>query len=98
MVTKCWQRKSRLNIANYRNIHTKIDSRKLFGEIITNELKEIVTEKVSKFQIGAIAGHRPQEHIFTLKSVIALYNKRGKGLILSLYDVSRYFDHEMLRD
>ena len=29
----------RNELSNYRNIHTKVESRKLFGEILTNELK-----------------------------------------------------------
>ena len=47
-------------LSNYRNIHTKEDTRKLFGEIVTHELKQIIPEGLSKFQIGAISGHRPQ--------------------------------------
>lgn len=61
-------------LSNYRNIHTKCDTRKLFGEIITHELKQKVIENVSKFQIGAIEGHRSQEHLFTVKNVISHYN------------------------
>ena len=62
------------------------------------ELKPKITEKISKFQIGAIPGHRPQEHIYTIKSVIGHYVKNNKGIILTLYDVAKFFDREMLRD
>ena len=79
----------RNNLNNYRNIHTKIDTRKVFGEIVTHELKKTVIDKVSKFQIGAMSGHRPQEHLFTIKSVIALYQRAGKGIILPMYDFSK---------
>ena len=85
-------------LGNYRNIHTKIYIRKLFGDIVTHEMKEKVKDNVSKFQIRAMQGHRAQEHLFTLKTVIGYYNKKGKGLILSLYDISKYFDRENLRD
>ena len=30
--------------------------------------------------MGAIPGHRPQEHIFTIKSIIAIFNKMGIGV------------------
>ena len=89
---------NRDELGNYRNIHTKVDVRKLFGDIVTDEMKEKVKDNVSKFQIWAMQGHRAQEHLFSLKSVIGYYNKRGKGLILSLYDISKYFDRENLRD
>ena len=46
------------DLSNYRNIHTKSDVRKVFGEIITHELKVKVNENISKFQIGALSGHR----------------------------------------
>ena len=70
----------------------------MFSEIVTHELKAKISENISKFQIGAIPGHRPQEHLFTIKSTIALHNKMGKGTILCLYDVVRFFDCENLRD
>ena len=61
------------DLTNYRNIHTKSDVRKLFGEIITYEIKSRAIENVSKFQIGALPGHHAQEHIFTMKSGISYY-------------------------
>ena len=85
-------------LSNYRNIHTKSESRKIFGEIVTHELKLKALPNVSKFQIGAIPGHRAQEHLFTVKSVIAWYNKMNKGVIICLYDISKYFDRENLKD
>ena len=93
------QRKGSYNdLNNYRNIHTKDEIRKLFGDIVTHELKFKIPRGLSKFQIGAIAKHRPQEHLFTIKSVISYYKMMGKGLFLSLYDISKFFDRENLRD
>ena len=89
---------SRQDLSMYRNIHTKVETRSMFSEIVTHELKQILTQNISKFQIGAIPGHRPQEHLFTIKSTIARYNQLGKGIILCLYDVVRFFDSENLRD
>ena len=42
--------------------------------------------------------HRVQEHLFTLKSVIALYSQIGLPLIFQLYDISKFFDKENLKD
>ena len=70
----------------------------MFVEIVTHEVKKIIPEEMSKFQIGAMAGHRPQEHLFTIKSIIGYYNSKQKGLILCLYDISKFFDKENLRD
>ena len=79
-------------------IYTKIEARKVFGDIVTDELKLKIENSVSKFQIGAMVCHRPQEHIFTIKSIISLYKMMGKGIILCLYDISKFFDRENLRD
>ena len=65
---------------------------------MTNEIKLRAIDHVSKFQIGAIPGHRSQEHLFSIKSIISFYQNQGKGLILCLYDISKYFDRENLKD
>jgi hypothetical protein len=53
---------------------------------------------MTKFQLGTKPGHRAQEHLFVMRSVIALYNLCGKALIVQLYEISKFFDREMLRD
>ena len=60
--------------------------------------KDTLLSNMSKFQIGTKPGHRPQEHLFTLKSVINFYMSMDKPLILSTFDVSKFFDRENLRD
>ena len=47
---------------------------------------------MTKFQLGTKTGHRPQVHLFTLKSIIALYNSLGAAVIVQLYDVAKFFD------
>ena len=59
------------------------------GKIIAN---------MTKFQIGTKNGHRAQEHLFTLKSVIALYLRLDFPIMIQLYDISKFFDRESLRD
>ena len=81
-----------------RNIHTKDEYSKGFDQIIVNKSKAKMIQKCSKFQIGAIQGHRPQEHLFTLKSMMAYHELLNKPLIVQLYDLEKYFDKELLRD
>ena len=89
---------SMLDLNSYRNLHTKIDTRKLFGDIVITAAKEKIIQGMTKFQIGGVPGHQAQEHIFTLKSIIAHYEELGKGLILNIWDISKLFDSENLRD
>ena len=81
-----------------RNIHTKEDVPKYFEGIVVDMSKAKLTQACSKFQIGGIPGHRPQEHLFTVKSIIGLYNYLEIPLFISYWDISKYFDKEILRD
>ena len=80
------------------NIHTKEEYPKFFEGIVVDKSKDKIIKKCSKFQIGGIPGHRPQEHLFTAKSIISLYSFLKIPLFLQVWDVSKYFDKEILRD
>ena len=71
---------------------------KLFESIVVEGMKPDIFSKMSKFQIGGCAGHRPQEHLFTVRSVIQLYAMLNIALILQCFDIKKYFDKEFLRD
>ena len=94
--------KSKIHIASsfdsQRNIHTKEEVPKYFEGIVVDKTKEKLTQACSKFQIRGIPGHRPQEHLFTAKSIIGLYNYLDIPLFMSYWDISKYFDKEILRD
>ena len=83
---------------NQRNIHTKDFIPKLFEGILVQKTKDLIISSVSKFQIGGMPGHRPQEHLFCVKSVIALYTHLKLPLYIQLFDISKYFDKEILKD
>ena len=77
--------------SSYRNIHTKMEVPKLFGHIVMSIAKPIIINNMTKFQIGARPGHRAQEHLFTLKSIIALFMSRGLPNLIQFYDISKIF-------
>ena len=81
-----------------RFIHTKEEEPKGFEHILINKVKPRLIKNCSKYQIGAIPGHQAAEHLFTIKSVMSLYLKDGKPLILSCFDLKKYFDSENLKD
>ena len=86
------------DLNNHRNIHIVDHLPKAFETILVEKVKPIFIENCSKFQIGAIPGHRPQDHLFVLKSTIALYMYLDLPLILHCFDVSKFFDKESLLD
>ena len=71
---------------------------KMFGYVLVSKIKEKIMRNMSPFQIGAKKGHRAQEHIFVIKSMMNLYEMRKKPLLIQLYDVAKFFDKEHLRD
>ena len=83
---------------NNRYIHCKTWLPKTCDFLVIDQMKSVIVEKTSTFQVGGIIKHRPQEHIFTLKSVIAAQLHQNKDVIFQIYDIKRYFDKENLRD
>ena len=81
-----------------RNIHTKEYVPKLFEGIIVDKSKDKIVSTCSKFQIGGIPTHRSQEHLFCVKSVVALYSMLNINLYLQVFDLAKYFDKEILKD
>ena len=81
-----------------RNIHLKDPVPKMFCQMVMIRVKEKLMENMTKYQLGTKKGHRAQEHIFVLKSVMALYEEIGEGNILNLFDISKFFDKEEISD
>ena len=86
------------NLDEMRNIHLKDPIPKFFGNILMNEVKEDLMNSMTKYQLGTKSGHRAQEHIFVLKSVISLFAMNKEGIIANLYDISKFFDKELIPD
>ena len=88
----------RNNLENLRHIHIKNEFSKFFGHLVVTAVKPHLYRNLSKFQIATKPGHRPQEHLFVLKSIIALNPSLGNSIILQTYDYSKFFDRESLSD
>ena len=76
----------------------KDDTPKAFETVVADTSKPKIVSKCSKFQIGGMPGHRPSEHLFCIKSMMALYEHLNIPLIMQTFDISKYFDSEVLRD
>ena len=89
---------SKTDLSNSRFIHLKEWLPRTCDALVVGGMKNQILESSSKFQIGGQEGHRSQEHLFSLKSIIALMEARGEGMLFQLYDIRKFFDHESLRD
>ena len=87
----------------YRSKNRFIHSKSWFprlveGLVVEGALKKPLVEKSSIFQIGVQPNHRPEELLFVMKSVIAKQRMKGKETVIQCYDISKYFDKEMMED
>ena len=85
-------------LSNNRFIHTKEWLPRTCESLIVGEMKDSVFQSATKFQIGGQPKHRIQEHLFTMRSMMALYEFLGIPIIIQLYDIQKFFDKENLRD
>ena len=83
---------------NMRHLHCKDEFPKFFGHLVFSASKDKMISNLTKYQIATKPGHRAQEHMFVLKSVIALYIMYDKAVILSMWDLSNFFDRKSLSD
>ena len=85
-------------LQSYRYVHIKEWMLCLFDGLVFNKIRPKLIENMTKFQIGTKPGHRPQEHIFVLNSVLDLNKKKNSSLIIQTFDISQYFDKHVLKD
>ena len=86
------------DLSNSRFIHLKEWLPRTCDALVVGGMKSKILESSTKFQIGGQPGHRSQEHLFSLKCIIALRELRGEGFLFQLFDLSKFFDKESLRD
>ena len=81
-----------------RHIHVKDEFPKFFGHLVVSASKDKMISNLTKYQIATKPGHRAQEHLYVIKSVIALYMMLGRAIFLAMWDLSKFFDREVLTD
>ena len=98
MIFKGGKRRRQVLLDN-RFIHSKSwFPRCVEGLTVIQGIKKPLIEGSSMYQIGGQPGHRVEELVFALKSILAKYRHEGKLLILQTSDISKFFDREMVED
>ena len=86
-------------LSNSRFIHCKDWlARAAEGLVVKDGLKPCLLAGSSKYQVGGQPGHRPEELLFVMKSLVAKYRQNKQKVILQSYDVSKFFDKERMED
>ena len=98
-LTQIWKKKgSALSLNNMRFIHMKCWRAKLLEALITEKMKPQIVEATPKIQIGGMPSSQSVEHLVTLKSWMKQIEDNDLDGIVSLYDMSKFFDKESLLD
>ena len=90
--------KDKTDLNSKRHIHIKPEIPKYFEHMVATSAKPMIVDNMSPFQIGAVPGHRSQEHLFSLKSVVAMFEDNEEALAVQLFDLVKFFDSECLID
>ena len=86
-------------LSDNRFIHSKDwEARMAEALVVEDGLRDPLIKGSSIYQIGGQAGHRSEELVFVVKSVIAKYKMCRKLIIVKFFDISKFFDKEMMED
>ena len=98
-LVQLWKgKKSKFSLESMRFNNTKPEIPKLFSQIVTLVAKDSLIGNMTKFQIATKPGHRATEHIFVLFSIMSMYEREGKSILIMMFDLKSYFDFESLED
>ena len=86
------------DLDNKRFIHLKEWLARLIEALVVQPMKADIFEAGTKYQIGGCPGQRTVFHLFVVKSNIARMIMIGKGVILTLLDLIKFFDKQSLVD
>ena len=86
------------DLGNWRFIHMKGSTPRLFEASLTEMMKDNLTSGVSPYQLGGIAGNRPAQHLYTVKTALASREAQRLPSYVSLFDMRKFFDVESAID
>ena len=67
-------------------------------EALVTNMKGAILEGSSMYQVGGQPWHAPEEHLFTIKSLWAMLELEGLGLMIASVDIISFFDRENISD
>ena len=92
LLKQLWKRKGKREILdNHRYIHLKDWRPRMVEVVITEMMKEDILKSGTKYQIGGVPGHRIEEHLIVLKSLIQARMNKKKGVVVQLVDYNFFF-------
>ena len=94
-----WKRKGAMDIlSNNRFLHMKNILARTVDALIVNQLNEPLINKATIYQIGGLPGHSINEHLITVKTIMAWAEVKEKVIVFLIMDIMSFFDKENIFD
>ena len=94
-----WKRKGAMDVlSNNRFLHMKDVLARTVDALIVERMKEPLIKSATIYQIGGLPGHSINEHLITLKTIMAWAEKTGKEIVFMIMDIMSFFDKENIFD
>ena len=62
--------------------------------LIVDQMKEQLVKSATIYQIGGLPGHSINEHLLTMKTLMAWAEHKGVGIIFLIMDIKSFFDKD----
>ena len=72
--------------------------RRTFDAMVMEMMEDKIVESSSIFQVGGQPGPGPEEHLYTIKSLLSSLEYSGDGMLFTLVDIIALFDRENILD
>ena len=90
-----WKRKGAMDILkNNRFLHMKDVLARTVDALVVEKLKEPLVNSATIYQIGGLPGHSINEHLITLKTIMAWAESKKTAIIFLIMDIMSFFDKE----
>ena len=81
-----------------RFLHMKEILARTVDSLVVRQMKQKLISNLSKYQVGSLPGHSIDEHLLTIKTVLARLEETGNGFLFLVMDIISFFDKEDMYD
>ena len=87
-----WKRKGAMDVLkNNRFLHMKGVYARTVDALVVDKLKEPLVKSATIYQIGGLPGHSINEHLITLKTIMAWAEVAKTGIVFLIMDIMSFF-------
>ena len=92
------RKRSFKKLKNYRGIFLVPILSIIFEKLLKNRINKLLQQNISKFQNGGMKGKGVVDSLFILRAMVNHAKYLNKELLITFYDIEKYFDSLWLED